>query len=134
MADGLVVRSGSAVVQDLPDGSERGRRVGANGWALLCMHVESRDRVPVGTYLHAGDPIGHPSCEGGRALGTHVHIARKYNGEWVEVGGTPPFVLSGWVVYPGEKPYEGTLVQNGQTVEAHHYGSAITKISIPINP
>ena len=25
--------------------------------------------------LAAGDPIGHPSCEGGVATGTHVHLA-----------------------------------------------------------
>jgi hypothetical protein len=135
MADGLVVRSEfGAVVQDLPDETGAVDGLEQTGWALLYMHVESRERVPVGTYLHAGEPIGHPSCEGGRALGTHVHIARKYNGEWVEVGGAPPFVLSGWVAHPGNNPYEGTLTQNEQTVEAHHYGSANTKIFIPVNP
>ena len=33
---------------------------------LMYLHIEERHRVPLGTYLHAGDPIGHPSCEGGR--------------------------------------------------------------------
>ncbi len=44
-----------------------------------------------------GDPIGHPSCEGGSATGTHVHIARKYNGEWIPASGDTPLYPEGWV-------------------------------------
>ncbi len=96
VADGLVVRSElGVVVQDLYlsqaekpiDGLEQ------TGWAVVYLHVEERGRVAKGTYLRAGDRIGHPSCEGGRANGTHVHIARKYNGEWMAADGPVPFVI-----------------------------------------
>jgi hypothetical protein len=36
--------------------------------------------------VKTGDRIGHPSCEGGAANATHVHIARRYNGEWIPAG------------------------------------------------
>ena len=40
--------------------------------------------------VQAGDPLGHPSCEGGNVTGTHVHLARKFNGEWIGAGGRMP--------------------------------------------
>jgi LasA protease len=125
MADGLVVRSElGAVVQDLDgDGYEQ------TGWVLMYLHVESRHRVPVGTNLIAGDQIGHPSCEGGRATGSHVHIARKFNGEWIPADGEIPFDMDGWVAHNGEKPYLGTLTREGEVVTAHQFGSYISRIS-----
>jgi hypothetical protein len=39
--------------------------------------------------------IGHPSCEGGCFHRTHVHLTRKYNGEWIAAGNALPYVLSG---------------------------------------
>jgi murein DD-endopeptidase MepM/ murein hydrolase activator NlpD len=127
MADGRVVRSEfGLVVQDLDgDGDER------TGWALLYMHIETASRVPVGTYLQAGERIGHPSCEGGPATGTHVHVVRKYNGEWVAAGGPLPFVLSGWTAHNGAAPYQGTLTAAGQTVIAQPNGAAVTLIRLP---
>jgi hypothetical protein len=115
VGDGLVVRSQhGAVVLDLDaDGFEQ------TGWAILYMHVENRARAPAGARLQAGDPIGHPSCEGGPASGTHVHIARKYNGEWVPAGGPLPFVMDGWVAQAGYKPYEGALSREGLTIVAN---------------
>jgi LasA protease len=67
----------------------------------------------------AGAHIGHPSCEpAGSAIGTHTHIARKYNGEWVAAGGPLPFVLSGWTAHAGNTPYEGTLTKDDKVVIA----------------
>jgi len=113
-ADGLVVRSEyGLVVLDLDgDGLEQ------TGWNIMYLHIGSQNRVKVGDYLEAGDPIGHPSCEGGVASGTHIHIARKLNGEWIPADSNLPFNLSGWVAHNGEKPYLGILTRDGQVVTA----------------
>ena len=125
MSDGLVVRSElGVVVQELDgDGHEQ------TGWVLIYLHIGEEDRVPVGDYLKAGDFIGHPSCEGGRATGTHTHVARKYNGVWIAADGPYPFVLDGWEASTGEKPYLGTLTRGEETVTAHQYGSAVSLIT-----
>ena len=120
VADGLVVRSEhGAVVLDLDgDGIE------GTGWAVLYMHLESRGRVAPETFLRRGDPIGHPSCEGGPADGTHVHIARKYNGEWIAADGPLPFEMSEWVAHAGYRPFEGSLTRGHQTVVANSLSPA----------
>ena len=68
--------------------------------------------------MKAGDPIGLPSCEGGKTTGTHIHIARKYNGEWMAASGAVPFDLEGWVAVNGNQAYQGQLVKFGKVVQA----------------
>lgn len=123
-ASGLVVRSGNGVVVlDLDgDGHEQ------TGWVLLYLHVSSDKRVPIGTWVDTGNPLGHPSCEGGVATGTHVHIARKYNGEWIAADGPMPFDLSGWIAHAGSKAYLGSLTRDGTTITACTCGSFETRI------
>jgi LasA protease len=113
-AAGKIVRSHNGeVMEDLDgDGYEQ------TGWALLYMHIEARDRVAVGTVVHPGDRIGHPSCEGGISSGTHTHLARRYNGEWIPADGPIPFNLSGWISKGDGTEYDGTLSKNGQVIEA----------------
>jgi len=124
-ADGFVVRSEhNALVLDLDgDGIE------GTGWAILYMHIADFQRAGEGTYLHRGDPVGHPSCEGGPADGTHVHLARKFNGEWIAAGGPLPFVMSGWVSNAGYRPYEGSLRRGDQVVLANPLSPAAAFIS-----
>ena len=114
VADGLIVRSENGeVVEDLDgDGLEQ------TGWTVLYMHVESRNRVAVGTSVKAGDRIGHPSCEGGFSNGTHLHLARRYNGEWIAADGNLPFVLDGWTSQGSGVEYDGILARGGQTITA----------------
>lgn len=114
VADGVVVRSGDGVVAlDLDfDGNE------GSGWVIIYMHMETRDRAPVGTFVRVGDPLGHPSCEGGISTGTHVHIARKFNGVWLPAGDDPPFVMDGWLPVSAGEEYEGKLIRSGVEVEA----------------
>jgi len=115
VADGLITRTGNGlVVQDLDfDGNE------GSGWVIIYMHIESKDRVQSGTVVRAGTPLGHPSCEGGISSGTHVHLARKFNGVWIAADGNPPFNLSGWVASGTGQEAAGTLTRNGMVVTAH---------------
>ncbi len=124
-ASGLVVRSGvGVVVLDLDgDGHEQ------TGWVLLYLHISTEQRVPVGNWVDAGDPLGHPSCEGGVSTGTHLHIARKYNGEWIPADGPLPFNLGGWVAHYSGAAYKGTLTRDGKTVIACTCSSFETNIT-----
>ena len=115
VADGLILRADhGAVIQDLDgDGFEQ------TGWVVLYMHIETRDRVKPGTNLKAGERIGHPSCEGGISSGTHVHLARRYNGEWIPADQSLPFVLDGWVSSGTGSEYDGYLTRSGKKIEAY---------------
>lgn len=125
VADGIVVRSqrGRLALDLDGDGDER------TGWVIFYLHIEARDRAQVGTYLTAGDPVGHPSCEGGFTTGTHAHLARKYNGEWLPAAGALPFVMENWVPQAGNAPYEGSLTRFGRTVIACECSSEENQIS-----
>jgi len=107
-----VVRSQrGAVALDLDGDGDEG-----TGWVLLYLHLAPEERVAVGTWVEADAPLGHPSCEGGVSTGTHLHIARKYNGEWIAAEGPLPFILDGWQAYAGVSSYGGWLIRNGETV------------------
>ena len=112
---GRITVVGEVVIDLDGDGDER------TGWNVFYLHVGTDGRAQVGDQLKQGDPIGHPSCEGGTSTGTHVHIARKFNGEWMPaegIGGVLAFDLEGWVPHNGDRPYEGTLTRNTLIVTA----------------
>lgn len=113
-ANGVVTRSGRALLMlDLDgDGDER------TGWTLMFFHLESDTLIDAGTRVSQGDMLGNPSCDGGRATGTHFHVARRYNGEWIPASGPLAFTMDRWVAQGGEIPYEGTLMRGSKVVPA----------------
>ena len=93
------------------------------GWVLVYVHLAGSELVEEGKTVIQDEPLGHPSCERGQSTGKHVHIARKYNGEWLSADGPLPFVLSGWRVEAGTRNYEGNLVKGDQVVSANPSGT-----------
>lgn len=124
VADGVIARSGENIVMlDLDgDGDER------TGWVVMYLHLAEEGLIPQGVQVKAGDPLGYPSCEGGSATGTHVHMGRRYNGEWLAADGVVPFNLGGWVAQHGAQPYQGRLVRLGAWVEASTVSTAQNRI------
>jgi murein DD-endopeptidase MepM/ murein hydrolase activator NlpD len=117
-APGMIARSGDGyVILDLDGDSDE-----HTGWTIVHLHVDDSERIPVGTAVQAGDKLGHPSCEGGFSTGTHLHIARRYNGEWIPVEceeclsyvTVPPFQLGEWtmMVFTGQE-YQGYMTRPG---------------------
>ncbi len=118
-APGIIARTDEGtVVLDLDgDGDE------ATGWSVLYLHIAAQDRISTGTQVAVGDRIGRPSCEGGFSNGTHIHIARRYNGEWIpaDCSACPTdqtraaMTLSGWRVAGLEgQEYQGYLVNGNE--------------------
>lgn len=115
VAPGVIARSGKGfVILDLDfDGNEH------TGWTIVYLHLnDDAELIQPGTIVAAGDRLGHPSCTGGFSSGTHLHIGRRYNGEWIPVDcsdcaeGAPnlPMVMSGWTIrgYSGAE-YQGYM-------------------------
>lgn len=114
VADGIIIRSSfGGVVLDLDGDGFVG-----TGWAIHYLHVDSRNRVDAGRRVKQGDPIGHPGCEGGVSNGTHLHIARSYNGRWISADGALPFDMGGWVSGGFGNEYDGTLTRDNERKEA----------------
>jgi len=126
VAGGLVVRTApGVVVLDLDgDGNEQ------TGWVILFLHVSSDKQVEEGSWVDRGSFLGFPSCEGGFSTASHLHIARKYNGEWMSAAGALPFELSGWTAKAGSEAYQGFLVRDGETRTACTCGNPDTLISL----
>ena len=124
VADGIIARTGDAlVILDL-DGDMDER----TGWAIFYLHLANSSIPSVGTQLKKGDPIGIPSCEGGHATGTHVHIARKYNGEWIPAEGILAFNLEGWIAFNGSAEYQGELRRFSRVVVANQSSEISSQI------
>ena len=109
MSDGAVARSRNGEVVVSLDASADERA----GWAILYLHMGTEGRAQLGARIKAGDRIGHPSCEGGVTNGSHAHLARKYNGEWLNATGAIPFTIGGWMPAEGGQEYDGKIT-NGK--------------------
>ncbi|MGH2620008.1 MAG: LysM peptidoglycan-binding domain-containing protein [Anaerolineales bacterium] len=109
VADSVVARiDPGVVVLDLDgDGHE------ATGWAVMYLHVIPSEGIGVGSVLAQGELVGYASEVGGVTHGLHLHIARKYNGEWISADGPLPMELGGWRVRAGAEPYQGVLFREG---------------------
>ncbi|HEY80679.1 MAG TPA: LysM peptidoglycan-binding domain-containing protein [Caldilineae bacterium] len=112
---GLVVRNnrGELLVDLDEDGDMR------TGWVLQYLHLT--DRVAEGERLKMGDPVGRPACDGGTAISSHLHFARRYNGLWVAAGSSriPLTFEDGWTAYAEETAYRGGLITpDGRRVSA----------------
>lgn len=105
-APGLIVHAANGLVlQDLDGDGHPG-----TGWVLAYLHLAGLDRVRAGLQVQAGDPLGHPSCEGGVADGAHVHVARRHEGEWLPAADGPaPLDLSGWRFQSLGEEYDGAM-------------------------
>ena len=114
VADGIIVRSDHGAVTQSLDGDPYGQ----TGWSILYAHIETRDRVELGSHLKAGDRIGHPSCEGGISTGTHLHIARRYNGEWIPADQDIPFIMDDWISQGLGFAYQGIMTRGDQVIRA----------------
>lgn len=123
LIDGLIVRSddGAVVIDVDGDGDE------TTGWSIFYLHLADDNRVTTGQRVQAGDRIGRPSCAGGFSTATHLHIGRRYNGEWLPADCTdcppgqnpPPFMMDGWQAVGIEgQEYQGFLVQGANRVVA----------------
>jgi len=135
VAPGVIARSreGSVILDLDMDGDE------STGWTILYLHMATDGRAPEGATVSPGDLIGKPSCEGGFSNATHIHIARRYNGEWIPVFcdlcqpgfETPPFVMSGWTFYGlTNQEYQGYMT-NGSDQRTAEQGrlTSINQVS-----
>ena len=114
VAGGIVTKSENGiVVVDL-----EGDGYVQTGWSVLYLHLSSKDRIPAGSIVSAGEQLGHPSCDGGVSNGTHLHLARRYNGIWISADGILPYDLDGWISSGDGQIYNGYLDKNGVSIEA----------------
>jgi hypothetical protein len=102
------------------------------GWVVEYLHIGTQGRIEEGARVERGDPVGHPSCEGGESTGSHIHIARKYNGEWIPADSVIPFNLGGWVAQAGDQEYQGSMSRFTESVTASV--DAEEKSILPTNP
>lgn len=112
---GTIARLGEGIiVLDLDEDSNEG-----SGWTILYLHLDHHDALQKGQVVEVGNILGYASCLGGVTTATHLHIARRYNGEWIPADcnrcppgvDVPPFVMSNWkVVGLARQLYQGFMV------------------------
>jgi murein DD-endopeptidase MepM/ murein hydrolase activator NlpD len=124
VADGIIARNEyGIVVLDLDgDGFE------GTGWTIFYLHLTSDERpVEEGQRVSKGAALGHPACEAGVSYATHLHFARRYNGEWVAADCTgcmltapaPQWNIDGWLGYTFNSEYDGSMIKGDSYREAY---------------
>lgn len=118
IAPGIIARAGDgAVVLDLDgDGDE------ATGWTIMYLHLSDTGRVQAGIRVNTGDRLGRPSCAGGITTATHIHIGRRFNGEWLPADcqaclpqyQVPIFTLGNWQAVGIAGQYYQGFMRNGE--------------------
>lgn len=119
VAPGVIARAGEGViVLDLDaDGDE------STGWSVMYLHMSDDGMVEEGIRVNAGDRVGRPSCAGGFSNATHVHISRRFNGEWLPADcqsclpeyQVSPFVIGDWTTIGLDGQYYQGFMTNGST-------------------
>ena len=127
VAPGVIARTDIGLIELDLDGDGDPR----TGWVLLYLHLGTQHKIREGVMVDSGDYLGHPSCEGGESTGSHVHIARKYNGEWIPATGILPFNLDGWIAQESEVEYQGILIRFTESVVASTDAEEKSLISSP---
>ena len=137
VARGTIARLDEGVViLDLDEDSNEG-----TGWTILYLHVDHKNLLEEGQVVEAGNILGYASCLGGVTNATHLHIARRYNGEWLPADcnrcppgvAVAPFVMSDWkVVGLDSQLYQGFMVhqlENRTAVAEQGRYTAVNEIS-----
>ncbi len=123
VARGVIARvEDGVIVLDLDgDGDE------ATGWTVNYLHVTVDESIRAGMTVLPGQRLGNPSCEGGVSNATHLHIGRRFNGEWLPADcqqcltnvNIPPFVMGGWeVIGIAGQEYQGYMQKGGERIQA----------------
>lgn len=123
VAPGVIARTDEGVVVlDLDGDADE-----STGWSILYLHVTVDEVIQAGTSVTTGDRLGWSSCAGGVSTATHLHIARRYNGEWLPADciaclptvSVPPFIMSGWrALASGRQLYQGFMQQGTTRIQA----------------
>lgn len=123
VASGVIARNSmGALVLDLDGDADE-----STGWTILYLHISADPNLSVGTPVSVGDTLGFASCAGGFSTATHLHIARRYNGEWLpadcsacsDLTSVPPFVMSNWqAIGIAGQEYQGFLQRGSQRAQA----------------
>jgi hypothetical protein len=58
-----------------------------------------------------------------------VHVARKFNGEWIAADGSIPFNMDGWISTGDGIEYNGFLSRGSQVIEAWDSANGLNLIS-----
>ncbi len=107
-----------------------GDGMSSTGWTINYVHLAPAKNFSIGERIQLGDALGYPSCLGGESTGRNVHIARRYNGEWIPVDGVIPLDLDGWRAFNGEKEYKGTLTKGNITLRSSNVGEWFSQMPL----